>query len=225
MGNRPTVHIESTPRLFHSCSIKARKQIETIATAIAPTVALWEIEAKVQVNALQKTRWFMPEDSVVSQHRFFYDEDDNYLFSLTDTRKFKQKTDKLVVTVGNVQVMLRKELITAIPKVLPPFAGFRLVTRTRSSCMVNNCLLTFDDCQSGSTHLYQIECESHDKVVTFDEGIQTVKNVAETMLQALAGYTKVDYTGLEKYEWAKLVSVRLPTIRKNKTWFQKLCLQ
>lgn len=187
----------------------------------------WEVEAKVSVIGLKVTSLPFPftENGVISEHRFFYDKDDEYLFSITDNRKMKQKTEPVDLTIDGIRILIRREKITSVPQQLPANAGFRIVTRKRYSGRYGDCLMTCDQLECGAYSLVQLEAEYMATIRTADNLVGALDSVAKTMrdlLNQLSPSVLVNYQSPEKYIWAKEVSPLLPTQREHKGWIQRL---
>lgn len=150
----------------------------------------------------------------VSQHVFFYDEADNYLYSVTDGSHFKMKTEPQIEVVDGVPVLIRWEVIKPYQCMEPlKYHRSRRLMRERTNLWLVDVLgssrffVCYDKCTSQSGEvLHQLEIEfacptSNERVIE-----PALKDIVKLVKHAkLWSPHDFDITTdpLTKYDWLK----------------------
>ena len=182
----------------------------------------WEVESKITLLNHPPLK-----DPIITEHRFFFDKDDNYLFSLTDNRRYKRKSEELVLTINGIQVFVRKEElkppITSLPKEV---VGFRMGVRRRVVYALAGYMVSIDELSVDSKSFFQLEVEG-DAPKSVEDTFEVLRRTAELTHQAIAklpaGVT-VEFISPSKADWLQQNTVINPIVRGVKGWIQRLML-
>lgn len=201
-----------------------------------------ELEAKLTLTGpfeLSEVVWpklfnmqWIEKEPVVSKHAFYYDDKDQYQFSMTDKRKIKQKTDAETLYFDGIPILQRLEMVTQMEHPTTGLRSFlkffntfhekdpqtiRTLHRRRQSLALHKegtkFFVAYDYCYVGDfgasepNHqvLHQLEIETVFPANIYGKLDWKAEQIANLVKHLLFQGVKFELGGETKYDWIKRI--------------------